>query len=187
MGRTFRDDEDVPHGAAVAVLSDRLWRNRLGADPGMVGRTMLLNNQPYTVVGIMPKGFDSNPPVDVWLPLQADPNSVNQGHYLAAAARLKAGVRIEQARGAMKVLGERFRAANPKWMDTGESVAVVPMKDSMVEDVRLAVNGARPVEFLGRVGGHIPSHDEVLEFVRQLALRLAQTPRAEEEERMAHV
>lgn len=139
MGRTFSDDEDLPHGAAVAVLSDRLWRNRLGADAGTVGRTVLLNNQPYTVVGIMPKGFDSNPPVDLWLPLQADPASTNQGHYLAAAARLKPGVRIEQARGAMKVLGERFRAANPKWMDAGESVAVVPMKDSMVEDVRLAL------------------------------------------------
>jgi predicted permease len=147
IGRTFIDSEDVPHGAPAAVLSDRLWRNRLGADPQIVGRNILLNNQPYTVVGIMPKGFDSNPPVDVWLPLQADPASTNQGHYLASAARLKPDVSIEQARGAMKVLGERFRAQNPKWMDPTESVAVVPMKDSMVEDVRLAL-----LILLGAVG-----------------------------------
>ena len=97
IGRTFNEAEDVPHGAPVAVLSDRLWRNRLGADPQIVGRNILLNNQPYTVLGIMPKGFESNPPMDVWLPLQADPASTNQGHYLAAAARLKPDVSIEQA------------------------------------------------------------------------------------------
>jgi predicted permease len=95
----------------------------------------------------MRKGFESDPPVDLWLPLQADPASTNQGHYLAAAARLDPGVSIEQARAAMKVLGERFRAGNPKWMDPAESVAVVPMKDSMVEDVRLAL-----LILLGAVG-----------------------------------
>jgi predicted permease len=147
IGRTFNEAEDVPHGSPVAVLSDRLWRNRLGADPQIVGRNILLNNQPYTVVGIMPKGFESNPPMDVWLPLQADPASTNQGHYLAAAARLKPDVSIEQARGAMKVLGERFRAQNSKWMDPTESVAVVPMKESMVENVRLAL-----LILLGAVG-----------------------------------
>jgi predicted permease len=147
IGRTFSDAEDLPHGAAAAVLSDRLWRNRLGADPQIIGRNILLNNQPYIVAGIMPKGFESNPPIDVWLPLQADPASTNQGHYLAAAARLKPDVSIEQARGAMKVLGERFRALNAKWMDPNESVAVVPMKESMVENVRLAL-----LILLGAVG-----------------------------------
>jgi predicted permease len=147
IGRTFTEAEDLPHGAPVAVLSDRLWRNRLGADPQIVGRNIQLNNQPYTVIGIMPKGFESNPPMDVWLPLQADPASTNYGHYLAAAARLKPDVSIEQARGAMKVLGERFRAQNGKWMDPDESVAVVPMKDSMVENVRLAL-----LILLGAVG-----------------------------------
>src|ERR1035441_5423322 len=60
---------------------------------------------------------------------------------------LSASVPIEQARAAMKVLGERFRAANPKWMDPAESVAVVPMKEAMVEDVRLAL-----LILLGAVG-----------------------------------
>jgi predicted permease len=147
IGRTFSQPEDLPNGPAVAVLSDRLWKNRLGGDPQIVGRTILLNNLPYIVIGIMPKSFESNPPMDVWLPLQADPASTNQGHYLAAAARLKPGVSIEQARGTMKVLGERFRAQNSKWMDPNESVAVVPMKDSMVENVRLQL-----LVLLGAVG-----------------------------------
>ncbi|HUI53928.1 MAG TPA: ABC transporter permease [Bryobacteraceae bacterium] len=147
FGRTFSEAEDLPQGAPVAVLSDRLWRNRLGGDAQIVGRTILLNLQPYTVVGVMPRSFDSDPPMDLWLPLQADPASTNQGHYLAAAARLKPGVSIEQARAEMKMRGERFRAANPKWMDPAESVAVVPMRDSMVEDVRLAL-----LILLGAVG-----------------------------------
>jgi predicted permease len=147
LGRTFTEAEDLPRGAEVAVLSYRVWQSQMGGDPQATGRTILLNQEPYTVVGVMPKGFESNPKIDAWLPLQADPNSTNQGHYLAAAARLKAGIPIEQARAAMKVQGERFRAANPKWMDAGESVTVVPMKEAMVEDVRLAL-----LILLGAVG-----------------------------------
>jgi predicted permease len=147
IGRTFSTAEDLPHGPAVAILSDKVWKNRLGGDRGIVGRTILLNGQPSTVIGIMPPAFQSTPPVDIWVPLQADPASTNEGHYLAAAAKLKPGVSIEQARGAMQVLGERFRAQSPQWMDAKESVAVVPMKDSMVEDVRLAL-----LILLGAVG-----------------------------------
>jgi predicted permease len=150
FGRTFTEAEDLPHGAPVAVLSYRMWQSHMSdmsGDAQITGRDILLNQEPYIVVGVMPKGFESDPPIDVWIPLQADPNSTNQGHYLAAAARLKSDVSIEQARAAMKVLGERFRAANPKWMDAAESVAVVPMKEAMVENVRLAL-----LILLGAVG-----------------------------------
>ena len=147
LGRTFTEAEDLPHGPPAAVLTDRLWRNRLNADPRILGRTILLNKQPYTVVGIMPRGFESDPRVDVWIALQADPASTNQGHYLMVAGRLKPGVTLSQARAEMKVMGERFRSANPKWMDATESVAVVPLRDSMVEDVRLAL-----LILLGAVG-----------------------------------
>jgi predicted permease len=139
LGRSFDEAEDSPGGPAVAVLSNRLWRNRLGADRQILGRPIVLNKQPYTVVGVMPPGFESTPEVDLWLPLQADPNTTNQGHYLNIAARLAPGVGVEQARAAMKVAGERFRAANPKWMDKAESVAVLPMRDSMVANVRPAL------------------------------------------------
>ncbi len=139
LGRTFTDAEDAPGGPQVVVLSDRLWRNRLNADPAIVGHTILLNKQPYVVAGVMPKGFESEAPIDAWLPLQADPASTNQGHYLLAAARLKPGVSLEQARAEMKVVGERFRRASPKWMDTAESAGVVRLKDDMVEGVRLGL------------------------------------------------
>ena len=61
LGRTFTEVEDSPNGPQAAVLSDRLWRNHLGADPQIVGRSILLNKQPYVVVGIIARGFESLP------------------------------------------------------------------------------------------------------------------------------
>jgi predicted permease len=95
----------------------------------------------------MQEDFESAPPADAWLALQADPNSTNQGNYLTAAARLKPGVDLSQARAAMRVIAGQFRKANPKWMRDGESVAVIPMSDLMVEDVRPAL-----LILLGAVG-----------------------------------
>ena len=139
LGRTFTAEEDIPNGPKLAVLSYHIWQSRLGGDRALLGRSILLNNEPYTLIGVLPKGFESDPPVDLWLPLQADPQSVNQGHYLAAAARLKPGVTLEAARAEMKVLGEHFRSQYPKWMDKNESVAVVPMREAMTGNIRLAL------------------------------------------------
>jgi predicted permease len=83
----------------------------------------------------MPSGFHPDVQSELWVPLQADPNSTNQGHYLYAAARLKPNVSLEQARAEMKVVGERFRKDNPKWMDKLESVAVVPLQEATVREV----------------------------------------------------
>ena len=87
-------------------------------------------------IGVLARGFQPDPPADVFLPIQADPNSVNQGHYLRAAARLKPGVTVEVARAQMKAAGERFRSMYPKFMDKNESVAVVPMREATVGDVK---------------------------------------------------
>jgi putative ABC transport system permease protein len=132
LGRTYTSAEDVPDGPPVAVISYGLWQSQLAGESNVLGTVIKLNGQPYTVIGVLPKWFQSDPPSDVWLPQQADPNSTNQGHYLRIAGRLKPGVTVEQARAEMKVVGERFRAANPKWMDKNESVAVVPMGEAMV-------------------------------------------------------
>jgi predicted permease len=71
--------------------------------------------------------------------MQADPNSTNQAHYLVAAGRLKPGATLNSAKANMIVAGEQFRAANSKWMDKSESVAVIPLRDALVGDVRLAL------------------------------------------------
>jgi putative ABC transport system permease protein len=139
MGRTYTASEDVPGGPNVAVISYTLWQNRLGGNPAVIGSSITLNGEPYTVLGVLTRGFQPDPPADVFLPIQADPNSTNQGHYLRAAGRLKAGVTLEAARAQMKVIGERFRAQYPKFMDKNESVAVVPLREATVGNVRPAL------------------------------------------------
>jgi predicted permease len=147
LGRVFDRTEDLPGGPGTAILTYRIWQSRFGGDPRIVGRTILLNKRSFTVAGVMQKDFESEPPADAWLALQVDPNSTNYGNYLSAAARLKPGVDLSQARAAMKVNAEQFRNANPKRMRDGESVAVIPMSDLMVEDVRPAL-----MILLGAVG-----------------------------------
>src|SRR4029077_4229140 len=136
IGRTFTDAEDLPGGARVAILGNSLWQARFGGDRQIGGKGIQLNGEPYTVIGILRPGFHSNPEVEIWLPLQADPNSVNQGHYLLVGARLKPGVSLATAQAEMKIVGEQYRKAYPKWMDPTESVAVTPMREAIVGDAK---------------------------------------------------
>lgn len=138
-GRTFSKEEDLPKGPKAVIISDHLWESHFARNPKILNSAITLNGEPYPVIGIMPPSFVANPAAEVWIPLQADPNSDNQGHYLWIAARLKEGVPIEQARAQMKLAGEVFRRANPKWMDKNETVAVMPLGEVQVRDVRLAL------------------------------------------------
>jgi putative ABC transport system permease protein len=139
MGRAFTTEEDRPGAADVAVLSYGLWKSRFGADPAIVGRAVPIDGRSIAIVGVLPSSFQSDPPADLWMPLHADPATTNQGHFLGVAGRLKPGVTVAQAHAAMKLRGDQFRAANPKWMDKREGVAVVPMRDAIVGPVRPAL------------------------------------------------
>jgi putative ABC transport system permease protein len=88
-GRTFTTAEDIPNGPKLAVISNVLWQNRFGGDPEMIGKNIGIGGQPYEVIGILDRSFRWDPAMDVWLPMQADPDSTNQGNYLMAAARLR--------------------------------------------------------------------------------------------------
>lgn len=138
-GRTFSPAEDLPNGPRVAVISNGVLQARFAGDANVLGQSILLNGAPYTIVGILPKGFQPDPEADVWIPLQADPNSTNHGNYLSVAGRLKPAVSVAAAQAQMKIVGDQFRKANPKWMDTEESVAVVPMRDAATGEVRTAL------------------------------------------------
>lgn len=73
-----------------------------------------LNSSPYPIVGVIPSRFAAKPDAQVWIPLQADPHSINQGYFLQIAARLRPGVSISQAQAEMLAVGERFRRLYPK-------------------------------------------------------------------------
>jgi len=136
MGRTFTPQEDLPNGPAVAVVSYNLWQSRLGGDPSILGRSVPLDGKPTAIVGVLPRSFVSDPPADLFTPLQPDPASTNQAHYLRLAGRLKPGVTLERARAELRAAGERFRALYPGWMDKNESVSARPLREAIVGSVR---------------------------------------------------
>jgi predicted permease len=135
-GRFFTQEEDRPGGARVVVISHGLWKRRFGGDPGLVGRPAVLSGEPYTVVGVAAADFEPNPAADMWFPLQADPASVNQGHYLYCGGRLKPGVTLAAANARMKVAAEQFRRQYPDAIGKQESAGVTPMQEMIVGDIR---------------------------------------------------
>jgi putative ABC transport system permease protein len=136
IGRAFDQAEDLPNGPKAALISENLWRSHFGSDAQILTHTINLNSVPYPVVGVIPSRFTAKPDAEVWIPLQADAHSVNHGHFLQIAARLKPGASVSQAQAEMHAVGERFRRLYPKYMDKSESVAVVPMRESIVGNIR---------------------------------------------------
>src|SRR5262245_55716505 len=147
LGRGFSAEEDRPGGPHVVVLSYRTWISRFGGDPHITSRAISINGDPHVVVGVLPQAYRPDPPAHVFLPLPADPNSANQGHFLTVAARLKPGATIASARAELQVIGEEFRRANPRWMSNEEQIGVELLQERLV-------HGARPalLILLGAVG-----------------------------------
>lgn len=118
LGRTFTGAEDrVPGGDPVAVISDRYWRRRFGATPSVVGRTILLNGSPYTIIGVTPPGFTGDivgQPTEIWIPLMMQPTLMAHRDWLHTRSvswlllmgRLKPGVTLERARAELNSLEE---------------------------------------------------------------------------------
>jgi predicted permease len=139
IGRTFTAAEDRPRGGNVIVLSNGLWRRRYGSDPSIVGKSLTLGGEQYTVIGVLAAGFTFDPLPDVYLPFQADPNSTNQGHYFQAAARLRPGVSLSTAQAALKLTGEEFKRRYPNSLDPNMSFTAKPMQELLVSNVRTAL------------------------------------------------
>jgi putative ABC transport system permease protein len=116
LGRNFTPEEDRNGGPRTALISDSLWRRAFAGDPAIVGTEIQINAQPFTVVGIMPRGFifpaGTNDPAEVWLPFQFDPaNPGGRGsHFLFVVGRLKPDVTLAQARAEMDSLMEGWRS-----------------------------------------------------------------------------
>jgi len=140
LGRTFSAAEDRPRGGNVVVLSNGLWQRRFGSDPNIIGKGVTLGGEPYTIIGVLASGFTfNNPPSDIYLPFQADPNSVQHAHYFGAAARLKPGISLGAAQAALKLAGEEFRRKFPDGIGPRQSFTVQPLQETIVRDVRTAL------------------------------------------------
>ena len=138
-GRAFTQQEDLPHGEKVALLSENCWRRRFASDPQIIGKTISLGGDPYVVIGIVGAGFDfrelgSAP--DVWVAFRLDPNTKDQGHYFNAGGRLKPGVTLQQAKARLQVSAADFRRKFPTSLGPKDGFSVEPVREALVKDVR---------------------------------------------------
>ena len=135
LGRTLiaSDDEEGPRN--VAVLSDRLWRRRYHADPGVIGRGITISDEAYTIVGVMPRDFAFRyPEAELWTPLRLTPTSP----WLQVAARLHAGVSVTQARNALEIVAHQMEQEEPK-DHSGLKIVVTPWRDMPDEKYKLTL------------------------------------------------
>ncbi|MGD9906360.1 MAG: ABC transporter permease [Vicinamibacterales bacterium] len=140
IGAGFADDGRLfVQRELVAVISDRLWRTRYGADPEVVGRPLLLNDEPYTVVGVMPPGFHYPDDVDVWQRLRWDMTQHSRAaHFMEAVARLEPGVSVAAAQAAADALTARFQTEFPA-TNRGWGTRLVPQLDETLGYYRPAL------------------------------------------------
>jgi len=144
VGRGFVPEEDHPSGRSAVILSEGLWQRRFGADPQATERVLLLDSQPYTVVGVLPEGFDFPfPDIDVWVtrPSHTSQMPARFWQYVMTQdviARLKPGTTLAQAQSEMGSLNQSYVSQYPKSMDaqSGVTVRVRPLKARVVADVR---------------------------------------------------
>lgn len=133
LGRTFRAGEDQPGKDRVVLLSHALWKVRFGSEPAMLGRDILLDGEPHTVVGVLEDGspFD-RAAAQIWKPLAFQPaNLTRDFRWLGASAKLKPGVTLQEARAGMTVIGQRIARVYPD-SNKGWGVAVDRLADVLI-------------------------------------------------------
>jgi putative ABC transport system permease protein len=160
QGRTFLPEDDQPGAHRVVVISYGLWKRRYGGDPQLIGQKITLNNEPYTVVGVMPPDFQfprkGDIPadyyfagrIDLYLPIAFTPAEANNrgANELVVLARLKPGVGIERAQSEMRAIARRLTEQYPQ-TNTDKSVRLVALHQQVVGRVRTAL-----LVLLGAVG-----------------------------------
>ena len=142
IGREFDFNAEIPGNGLQALISDRLWRTRFDADPGIIGRKIMLNMQPFTIVGVMPAGtahpgneyhaIRYGDSVDVWWPFSFAGDSNRRGsHYIEGIARLRDNVSVYQSRAEMNSIMTQLGREHPN-NDTGWTVLAIPLYTELV-------------------------------------------------------
>jgi len=146
VGRDFEPDDDRRRGPNVTILSEGLWRRRFAGDAAIVGRHIRLDDNVYTVIGVMPAGFENvlAPDAGLWAPLQYDASLPRQGrewgHHLRTIGQLRAGVRVNEAAQEMNAIGRALLAEqHPESYDPNTRFSAAPLQDELTRGVRPAL------------------------------------------------
>ena len=150
LGRVFRPDEDTPGGKYVVVLSDRFWRSEFGGNTDAIGGTLKLNDEAYTIIGVMPASASvaswTAMASDVWVPLALNDRASRGNHNLDGVARLNRDVDLAQAQAEMDAISARLAREFPKSDERWRAV-VIPMQEAIVGNSRTML-----LMLLGAVG-----------------------------------
>jgi predicted permease len=141
LGRDFAMEEDQPGREHVAILSHGLWQQSFGSDPRIVGKTIQLDSESYTVVGVMPRGFQyPNRTAAVWAPmaLPSEERAVHFRHYLQVVARLKPGMTLARANAELSAIAKRLEEKYPV-SNKHFGAFAVPLRQDRVGNLRLAI------------------------------------------------
>jgi putative ABC transport system permease protein len=134
MGRIFTPADAKPGAPPVVVLSYKSWQSKFGGDPDILGRTLVLNRQPTTVIGVMPPRFCwGSVDIDIWIPTDFSAASdTGQPQYVSLVGHLRPGVSLTQAAAEVAVLSKNFAALYPKDHPKGVSFSVQRLADAAV-------------------------------------------------------
>ncbi|HEX7772026.1 MAG TPA: ABC transporter permease [Pyrinomonadaceae bacterium] len=140
QGRGFTPDEEQPGRDQVVVISHGLWQRAFGANPNIMGQTLTLNSRSFTVVGIMPAGFEFPREAELWVPLAWDDKErqVRSIHDYLVVARLKQNVSLDQAQAEMSTISSRLEQQYPE-ENSGWGARVIPLREDLVGNIRLAL------------------------------------------------
>jgi putative ABC transport system permease protein len=133
VGRTFAAGEDQEGKNRVAILNYKFWQERFGGKADAIGQTLEINDEPYTVIGVMPKWFNFPPAIDIWAPLNMSRKALGgRGtHQWRAFGRIKKGVTVEQARADLVALSERLSKQYRDANDVQRAI-VTPLQEQLV-------------------------------------------------------
>lgn len=144
LGHAFDGADDRFNGPKVVILSYALWKDRFGGNKSIVGESISLDKQPYTVIGITAENFHSEPEAQLWIPFQFNLNSEDKLHSFAIAARLKPNITLAQANAQLDAVSESARQLS-ELPDPDFQFQLRGLRDTMVAEVRsplLTLEGA---------------------------------------------
>jgi putative ABC transport system permease protein len=147
LGHAFTAQEENPGSGKTVVLGYYLWKNSFAGDPHIIGRSITLGGEPYTVIGVVAEDFHTDSLIDLWLPLRVDPASSDPTPFYRVVGRLKSDVTLNQANTQLKAAADRFRERYPRAIPPDRYFLVRPLGDSIIGNARFPL-----LLFLGAVG-----------------------------------
>lgn len=145
LGRGFTAEEYRPDGSPVALIGYGLWQRRFGGDAGLIGQPLNLEQRSYTIIGIMPPGFDLPAGAEIWVPLQLNidtmPVAQRAGHGYRMVGKLRPGVNVKQADAELKNIARQLEEEYPQ-VNRGWSYKVIPLRQELLGDLEGRINKA---------------------------------------------